>query len=446
MHFELESDILWVMKLQKDPPQIAILTTFPNRTAARDGKGYSAIGWHSKKMIDALSKKLALRVYAEKLTNKNCVDDKMLNFELKRVWEKGSPLSLLKVFGDIWKSAQINTIYIQFEFNVFGGMKSNMILPFLFLISKFFGKRVVLELHQVVNNFTAISPHLGMNKKISQLFFGTGLKIYYYLMIASSSHIIVFEKSLQNKLSSFFVSKNKVSISHLFTSTNHNRKYKIKRSKRFQVLIFGYLNWYKGVDWAAEAFAKYGRVTDNIQLLIAGGANPYHENKLYYHKFLAHMKSISGKNANISQIGFVKEENVLSTFQKCDLVILPYRVFFSASGPFSLALTTHTPVILSEKLLPYCENPDFLQAMNESDIKKNQLFFPLDMKRFYLKILLIKNDRNELEKLVQFSKNLFQKRIADILIDDYVSILLPLKNKGLIAKFNDLKTNWQITS
>jgi hypothetical protein len=86
------------------------------------------------------------------------------------------------------------------------------------------------------------------------------------------------------------------------------------------------------------------------------------------------------KHKHMTHTGFVPDEKVYLYYSAADLVVMPYEVFMSASGPFSRALAHQKPIILSEKLKDYTKSEDFKTAMQKAQVTQSDLYFSLSKK------------------------------------------------------------------
>ena len=121
------------------------------------------------------------------------------------------------------------------------------------------------------------------------------------------------------------------------------------------------------------------------------------------------MKNLSNEinRKKIITTGFVPEKKIAGYFSNTDLVILPYKMFFSSSGPLSLAFSFEKPFILSRPLIGYFDSPDFLEALRQTGLKKEDFIFDLNKVSFEHRLNWAKNN---LDKLANFSRIMKEKR------------------------------------
>lgn len=408
------------------PNSLLVITSFPNPVGKKYGKrNFNAVGWHSERTISSLANNKRVVVCAEKAGDKIAFKIGK-NLFIHRVWEKGNPLSIMSLFIFILRMSKIFSIFVQFEFNVFGGTLMNLLLLGLLCILRLMGKRITFELHQVILDIKPLENHVNITNRLIQQFLIFSLKIFYRALGSIVNNVIVFENALKKSLLPYITAK-KIHVLSLPVEQKNTLPIKTAKrrlgisTKEFAVLLFGYINEYKGIDFAINAFKK-SRIK-NIRLLIAGGKNPYLKKRKYYQAFYSNIVDEAQSKKTISYFDFVPDKKVSMFYSAADLVILPYRVFMSASGPFSLALSHRKPVVISSALKRYAESIDFQEAADESRLQNKELVFPLDQKRFLELINRIKNKRSLYKKLEMFSTRLGKKRDIEGILLKYEELL-----------------------
>ena len=404
-----------------------VITSFPNpKDGSTGNKGFNAVGWHSRKTLTRLSRYNPVLVLAEKRkgSDKQKLSDSLT---IARVWEKGNIFSIIGLIPLILKLNKTKSIFVQFEFNVFGGILPNLALLFTLLILRLAGKKVTFELHQVITDIGLLQKHVPVSRPM-RIFFNLSLRFFYVVLGLIASEIIVFEQMLKNRLKHYIRSKkiNVLSLSvepkRVIDKEKARRKLKLN-SDEFIVMVFGFINGYKGIDWMVENLADKS-AGNNMRLLVAGGANPYLIDKPYYQKFYNGVVNEVKKHNHMTYAGFIPDDMVDYYFAACDVVVLPYEVFMSASGPFSLALSYKKPVILSEKLKSYSQSEDFVDALVESGLSTNDLFFPLTQSALLSRLYKLQKKVNY-RKYVAFSSILAHKRSSESVVRKLHNILYP---------------------
>lgn len=126
---------------------------------------------------------------------------------------------------------------------------------------------------------------------------------------------------------------------------------------RKRAVFLGYLLPYKGVETlekAAPLLAQAG-----IEVVLAGAdsgdAEPLHR------------PSRPVQVTNVRRIGFVPEEQLPHLFALADILVLPYKVGLSASGPLTTAASYGVPAAVSDvpTLIEAVRCPDAIFRRND---------------------------------------------------------------------------------
>ncbi|MFN4213094.1 MAG: glycosyltransferase, partial [Microgenomates group bacterium] len=238
------------------------------------------------------------------------------------------------------------------------------------------------------------------------------IKKYYFLICCFSKKIFVLEKVFKKRLTGLKVNENKIAV----VPHGVDIKFDVKENKNKpqSLLYFGFLTWYKGVDWLVE------NITNENKLIIAGGPSANLKQKKHYKLFLNKLiKKIKTKK-NITLTGFVKESKIKNYFNNSEIVVFPYRRMISSSGPLSLVFSFEKPFILSRPLEGYFESEDFQEALKETGLKKEDFLFDLNPESFEKRLSWA---RKNLDKLSTFSQIMKQKRSWGKVARRYFEIL-----------------------
>lgn len=126
---------------------------------------------------------------------------------------------------------------------------------------------------------------------------------------------------------------------------------------RLNLLCFGFLAPYKGVETALEAASIAG---DRAHLVVAGGDHPRLSGRDPYAERLRRRWDGAARF-----VGYVPEADVADWFAASDVALYPYPRPFSSSGALALALAHRTPVLLSPPLAAATGAPSALTAPDE---------------------------------------------------------------------------------
>lgn len=346
-----------------------------------------------------------------------------------RCFERNNPLSYLSLINYVRTFNKVKQILVEFEFSTFGDTLSTLMFAPVIIAIKSLGRDITLVMHQVLLNLKKLSGHVGIASKNPKLnFMNVGLSIFYRFLTFPAKNIVVLEEEFKKRLSKF-ANPQKISvIPHGVdkqlnsSSTSLRAKYGFKKDD-FVILYFGYLTWYKGVDFLIDSFKNVRKLNNrNIKILIAGGPSFTQREKPHYKRFVSQVLELTKNQKHIKITGFVKEKEFAKIFETADLAVLPYRTFMSSSGPLSLALTFKKPFILSENLKNLTESEDFSKALELSGLKENQIFFKLSKSSL---VSAIENamDKTRTKKLEKFSLELSHMRNFATLSEKYDMLL-----------------------
>lgn len=342
--------------------------------------------------------------------------------------QKDNPLSLMKPLYYSLLLSKAKDIVIEFEFASYGGPLSVGVFIILLGLLKLIGKRVYFVIHQAVNRLEGLHEHLGLARGSYKLrIFDFALNFFYQAVGILSWRVIVLEEEIKRRLTSSMSPKKIIVIPHAVRKSRMiQKKNNNPERELIEILIFGYIAWYKGLDRFIKAFNK---LTDKrVHLTIAGGYSPAQRGKAHYETHYKSVLESAKKNPHITITGYVPETRVGYYYRKADVCVLPYRRFISSSGPLSQAFSFKKPVILSQELLPYMKSIDFKAEMDSGSITKEDIFYSITSQSLSLLVSKIRNDKGYVEKLKNFSHKMAIRRSWSQLISEYKRMILSARN------------------
>lgn len=422
---------------------IFAITSYPNPGSGLYGPRdhFSAISWHSERTITELSRHSDIIVVAEMFPNylpSFKVND---HLEIKRLWRKGDWISFILLPFRLLRYISARTIYVQFEFNVFGGIVPDLLLLLNIAIWRLAGKQIVFELHQIIWDVKKLEKHIYLHSRIAQWIISRGLLVYYFVIGILSHKVIVFETELAHRLSHVIATR-KIHVLSIATKNVQNdekdhlkAKHKLGyASNDFVLLVFGYVSGYKGIDWILRAMKHIP--SKRIKLLIAGGPSPTLAHNKEYQNFYQSILRQVEHDPRVRATGFISDEDVSTYFSASDLVVLPYQVFMSGSGPFSWALSHEKPIVLSHVLHDYLKSPDVQNALKNVGVNEEEMIFSLQYQKFADLVIKIQKDSALQEKLHNVSCYLNQSRSIDKVVGELFQIISTPQTE--VAQSNEL--------
>ena len=393
---------------------LVVITSFPPQGIVHD-KAVVGIASYAKNTLLALKKyknDLNITVLAEKLEgNSKTYEDNGLKVE--RIWRRNSFSTFFLLLKKIMSLKDTKNILIEFEVAMFGDFIYLLFFPLFLLILKLLRKKTTIVSHQVISDINSLSGHINLNDGLKTKVLNLFIHLFYKMLIAFSTKVIVFDQVLKEKLEKYGNKKKIFVIPHgvekfNFELKNLDAKEKLGFKKDdFVLLYFGYLAWYKGTDILINYFNQI-KEKANLKLIIAGGPNPNHLDKQYYLNYIKNIKEACEQN-NIVLTGFVKEEDIPLYFIASDLVVFPYRTLMSASGPLSIAFSFQKPIIISNSLTEMFKTQDIKTGLDAAKLNEEDLVFNSSTD-FQAKITRIHKDSNLRERLEMLSSIMGEQR------------------------------------
>lgn len=345
--------------------------------------------------------------------------------QIKRIWYRNDPLLGLSLINQLKQYPKNTPILFAFEVAMLGQPLVNIWVPIILIYCYFKKQPVTIVLHQVINDFSELSQHIGQSKNSPLVKLTTKLLQIFYMLIGKyATNIVVFEQFLKKRLIKLNVANTKINvIPHGSETKKLKPKTKGKLEKKLPIKIteFGYLAWYKGSHWIAQTLSNQ----KNFHLTLAGGPNPNHATQKYAKDYLNQIQNIIRSSNNIILTGYVPQDEISKIYQKSDLIIFPYLAGMSSSGPLSLAFSYHKPVLISEKLSPLLRTRDIQDIAKSLNLDLSKIIFPLNPKLCQKKINVLMGDTNSLDKLRKFGKLITEARSWENIGQQYFQLLFP---------------------
>ena len=420
---------------------VVVVSTYPRRGHTYDPKAL-AVAPFTKNKLNAISKQsntngepVKFVILADTIEGEQAyVEDGHL---IIRCWTR----NLLSVYATIQKFINLfpkaKTLVIEHEFGIFG-LKHQITVqfPFFLALNRLFGKKIVLVLHQVIYDLSQLAGHLQIDPKSKATKILSNLiQLNYRLFGLIANQIVVFDSSLKTKLSTL-VNSNKISAIPLPNSglhrINHKNQNQIKKQlglnpKTFYVVFAGYVTWYKGADWLVKTFKQTKKHIKgrDIKLILAGGKSSSLEIDTKYMNWFNHLSYLINKNKDVSITGVLDEKVLPKYIAAADLIVMPYRLMMSASGPFTLAQTAGTPVVVSNHLKPMTKSEDLALALSNNGLTSNDFTFNMNLKSLSQKLNRAVNDKKYLTALTKTVSDLSPLRSCQNQAQAYLNLFTP---------------------
>lgn len=389
---------------------ILVVTSYPAKGTIH-GEGTVGIASYTKNTllhVLKLKPEVTFTICAEILSRKETYEED--GMDILRIWKRNSLSSLFGLF--LKMLASYTHIVVPFEVYMFGNsFFAGLFLLFLAFL-KLLGKRITIILHQVPDALDDVE-----SDTLRARLFPILKHVLYRLITFSGKTVVVFEETFKKRLGN---QPNIIVIPHAVEPVEELSqsiaKKKLGMSDKQQlVLYFGFLSPYKGVDQLIQAWEN----ESDYKLILAGGGNPNHMDNSEYQSYIRSLYTEAEKK-DIHITGFVSEEDLPMYFSAADIIILPYRTFFSSSGPLSLAFAYEKPILLSPALIDYFSSVDFDHASEKTKIRTEDVVVSIEKTPLKEHLKDVFANYNQYKA---FSKELKIKRSWNTIAAEYADIL-----------------------
>lgn len=415
------------------------------------------IAWYTKETLEPIAKRYGQKFIVLCETNHNNEPRIVANGKILvlRIFDQKHKSLYPRILRYLAMFRKVDRVMVHSEFCTNGGIKNFVLLiPFLLMI-RASGKHITYFAHNVITDLSGIAPHLNMNKKgLMFKVMNFGLKYFYYKMLGIlCSQIVVMDDEMKRKLEGF-IPLDKVA-SHPFwikpagpnmTKEEAREKLGIPQ-KKFVVLSFGFITWYKGADWIIKQFSdkEFSRKHKDTFLVMAGGEAHSLKDKPYYQKYYKDQSEAAKKARNIKLTGFVNEKDIDLYFKAADVAIFPYRGLIGSSGAITYAIANQKPFVLSHKMAGALNNPTYSKAMEEAGIEASDITFAHNAKSFSAFVTSLKKE-GKLSKLGEVSGYILDRRSFEESLPRYFDEIFCPKDRGMLRLSSIINGAFQTVS
>ncbi len=248
-------------------------------------------------------------------------------------------------------------VHVQHELFAFGGLGGALLLPTALRLLDLRGKKVLTTIHGVIPLASVTEQFVRANRIPGNAASARALWRLLIRAVASTSRRVhVHEEFLRRLLvDEYGVAVDKIDVIPLgvepaptvIPRTEARRKYCIPDDAEV-ALFFGYMAAYKGIEYLLSEMNLMLSSRPNLHIIIAGAVPSRLEGAI--DPALA-VRDLAVGAERVHLVGFVPDDETASVFSAADVVLLPYRVAMSASGPLALAAGYDVPVLLSEAFI-----------------------------------------------------------------------------------------------
>lgn len=364
--------------------EIATISIYPAQGQSHSSARHlSALAAYTRTLLHALPEEERTRhvVFTNlKQDSKTVFSDN--GIEVREVWQKGSLRFVWQIVRTVRAIPSLKLVHLQHEFNQFGSMSTLPMIPILLWILRFIlKKKIVITYHEVVGR-ELLDPELAGNfclpvpQSTARILF----KWYYRITSFAANELLVQHTKFKDILRNEMGVKNSIQILPIGTEdqitladrTASRKKFGFLPNERV-LLFFGTLDWRKGLDILIDAFERLP--SSGYRLIIGGGQPVRIKHRPEYQEWYAGIAAKMERNKNITQMGFVSDEDIPMLFAAGDLVVLPYVVPQMVSAVLNYAASYERPVIGSEAFKGHADPLVLFKADTEHLLAKIQWSF-----------------------------------------------------------------------
>jgi|694.fasta_scaffold142466_2 glycosyltransferase involved in cell wall biosynthesis len=359
--------------------EIATISIYPAQGQSHSSARHlSALAAYTRSLLHALPEEERTRhIVLTNLKKDVATTFEDNGIEVSEVWQKGSPRFVWQIIQAVRATPSLKLIHLQHEFNQFGSIFTLPMIPLLLWILRFIlKKKVVITYHEVAGR-ELLNPELAGNfllpvpQGIARILF----KWYYRITSFAANELFVQHTKFSDILRHEMNVRNSIQILPIGTEDQVNLSDRAVSRQKFAILpdervllFFGTLDWRKGLNILIDAFE---RLPASVYRLIIGGGQPVRiKHRPEYQEWYAGISARISQNKNITQMGFVSDEDIPALFAACDLVVLPYVVPQMVSAVLNHAASYERPVIGSEAFKGHADPLILFKADTESLTEK----------------------------------------------------------------------------
>ncbi len=345
--------LTWVWTKQDQvatkPDSFCMVSTYPTLEAKHGSEG--GVASYTQNLIEAIARQTR---HPSVIGNQPSQADLKDADHVARCWQPG----LLYPF-QIWREVRKQRpqlVHLQHELFLYGHGLSALMFPLLLLLIRSQTKVVVtlhgfLPLSKLNRSFIQENGLKGHPKLLFMVLYGLVKTI-----VMLSHHAITHEEKLKGYLvNEYHCNPDKITVIPHGVEFFEQKPNPMKAKQRLGlvdkkvVLYLGYLTGYKGVEILIEAFELAAKKHPEWVLMFGGGPHPRRKEDPEYQAYLKTLDDAFERLGDQARpLGFVPEEDLADVFSASDVVVFPYRVVISSSGPLALCIAYERAFLASQ--------------------------------------------------------------------------------------------------
>lgn len=334
----------------------------------------SGVASYTKNLVASLTSDCKVVVFADRMSHTN--DEYYEGAMVYRCWNKGV-LYPFQIFKALAANSDLDVVHVQHEFFLYGGVFSAFLFPVLLVLIRLLGKPTVVTIHGVIplsELNERFKEENALNGPLPLLRFGLVFmtKIIVFFSDCVIVHSRFFAETLYNeyrcpKWKNHVIPHGVGKVTVIIPQNEAKRKLGLEN--KVVIFFFGYIAKYKGIETLIEAFGRLAGKHRDWVLIIGGGEHPRLKTRAFYKRYVSELRDRAfSTRGQLRFTGFIPEEELATYFSAADLLVFPYTVTMSSSGPFALAISYGKTVIASN-IPPFKEALPPSALFNKNDPK-----------------------------------------------------------------------------
>jgi glycosyltransferase involved in cell wall biosynthesis len=318
------------------------------------GSGDSALNWYSRRLarelVRAGTNVAVVGPRSEGANNADWEDD---GVEVHSSFVRQSAWAVWQAYARI-ASLDNRVVHVQHELFAFGGLSGAFMLPFMLASLRRRGFKLITTIHGVIPLSEITGHFVKANRIPGNAVIARALWRDLVRRVALACDVVhVQEEILRDLLrQEYGLSRIPMRVVPLGIEPELQKVDRVAARGALRIaleaevaLFFGYLSAYKGIDYLLAELAQVLAERANLHIVIAGGVPSRLAGTLDPQ---ATLDKLTVGRDRVHLCGFVSDEDVPMVFAAADVLLLPYRVAMSSSGPLALAIGYDIPVLMSE--------------------------------------------------------------------------------------------------
>jgi len=318
------------------------------------GIGDSALNWYSRRLARELTQAgVHVSIVGPRPGQASSAEWNDDGIEVHSTFVRRSAWAAWQAHARIVSLPNI-VVHVQHELFAFGGLSSALMLPLMLTSLQRRGFKVITTIHGVIPLSEITGHFVKANRIPGNAVIARTLWRGLVRRVALASDIVHVQEEVLRDLLRLEYGLSQIPVRVVPLGIEPDLRTMDRAAARSALgialesevaLFFGYLSAYKGIDYLLAELVQLLAERPNLHVVIAGGVPSRLTGSLHPQ---ATLDKLTVGRDRVHLCGFVPDVKVPMVFSAADVLLLPYRVAMSSSGPLALAIGYDIPVLMSE--------------------------------------------------------------------------------------------------